>query len=212
MCASSLRCVSRRWETSPPAAAVAAGAASSPKPASDAPRQQKLTTEVVGFLQTWLSFLRAIPIYPPTNSRVQQTLQQLMASVDSLMKGRGLIVSLDRSGIHVNGARLDTVIPGWAWIQERYERTAIEGVEFRSNVTPEAITAFALRLQDNIVRPERRRTFRDFWPDSYVGLRLIELLMASVDIERSGNGTRLVMERPLTREPARGHESDSVQH
>ena len=38
-----------------------------------------------------------------------------------------------------------------------------------------------------------------------LGLRLIEALMASVDVDRRESGTRVVMERPLTREPARSH-------
>ncbi len=45
--------------------------------------------------------------------------------------------------------------------------------------------------------------------DRGLGLRLIESLMATVDVERSGDGTRVVMERPLTREPARGPWSNS---
>jgi anti-sigma regulatory factor (Ser/Thr protein kinase) len=39
--------------------------------------------------------------------------------------------------------------------------------------------------------------------DRGLGLRLIESLMTTVDVERGPNGTRVVMERPLTREPAR---------
>jgi anti-sigma regulatory factor (Ser/Thr protein kinase) len=41
--------------------------------------------------------------------------------------------------------------------------------------------------------------------DRGLGLRLIEALMATVDIDRSSDGTRIMMERPLTREPARMH-------
>ena len=41
--------------------------------------------------------------------------------------------------------------------------------------------------------------------DRGLGLRLIEALMTNVDVERTPGGTRVVMERPLTREPARGH-------
>ena len=42
-----------------------------------------------------------------------------------------------------------------------------------------------------------------------LGLRLIEGLMASVDVQRRENGTRIVMERPLSREPAWNHGSNS---
>ena len=42
-----------------------------------------------------------------------------------------------------------------------------------------------------------------------LGLQLIEALMASVDVDRSDKGTRVVMERPLSREPARSRASDS---
>jgi anti-sigma regulatory factor (Ser/Thr protein kinase) len=38
-----------------------------------------------------------------------------------------------------------------------------------------------------------------------LGLRLIEGLMASVDVQRRETGTRIVMERPLSREPALNH-------
>jgi len=38
-----------------------------------------------------------------------------------------------------------------------------------------------------------------------LGLRLIEALMTSVDVDRRESGTRVVMERPLSREPARSH-------
>jgi anti-sigma regulatory factor (Ser/Thr protein kinase) len=38
-----------------------------------------------------------------------------------------------------------------------------------------------------------------------LGLRLIEGLMASVDVQRRQTGTRIVMERPLSREPAWNH-------
>jgi serine/threonine-protein kinase RsbW len=38
-----------------------------------------------------------------------------------------------------------------------------------------------------------------------LGLRLIEGLMASVDVQRRETGTRIVMERPLSREPAWNH-------
>ena len=48
--------------------------------------------------------------------------------------------------------------------------------------------------------------------DRGLGLRLIESLMASVDVERSASGTRVVMERPLTRGPARGHAAASAEH
>ena len=41
--------------------------------------------------------------------------------------------------------------------------------------------------------------------------RLIESLMASVDVERSATGTN-VMERPLTRGPARGHAAHPAEH
>jgi serine phosphatase RsbU (regulator of sigma subunit)/anti-sigma regulatory factor (Ser/Thr protein kinase) len=40
--------------------------------------------------------------------------------------------------------------------------------------------------------------------DRGLGLRLIGALMATVDVDRGPGGTRVVMERPLTREPARG--------
>lgn len=49
------------------------------------------------------------------------------------------------------------------------------------------------------------------WKDSRprenrgLGLRLIEALMATVDVDRADGGTRVVMERPLSREPARSH-------
>jgi anti-sigma regulatory factor (Ser/Thr protein kinase) len=39
--------------------------------------------------------------------------------------------------------------------------------------------------------------------DRGLGLRLIESLMATVDVQRGSDGTRVVMERPLTREPPR---------
>jgi anti-sigma regulatory factor (Ser/Thr protein kinase) len=39
--------------------------------------------------------------------------------------------------------------------------------------------------------------------DRGLGLRLIESLMATVDVQRRPEGTRVVMERPLTREPPR---------
>ncbi|MGH3017637.1 MAG: SpoIIE family protein phosphatase [Gaiellaceae bacterium] len=42
-----------------------------------------------------------------------------------------------------------------------------------------------------------------------LGLRLIEALMASVDVDRRDSGTRVVMERPLSREPARSLGNDS---
>ena len=42
-----------------------------------------------------------------------------------------------------------------------------------------------------------------------LGLRLIEALMTSVDVDRRESGTRVVMERPLSREPARSHGNDS---
>ncbi len=48
--------------------------------------------------------------------------------------------------------------------------------------------------------------------DRGLGLRLIESLMASVDVERSPSGTRVVMERPLTREPARSHGTHPADH
>ena len=41
--------------------------------------------------------------------------------------------------------------------------------------------------------------------DRGLGLRLIEALMTTVDVERGPDGTRVVMERPLTRERARTH-------
>ena len=41
--------------------------------------------------------------------------------------------------------------------------------------------------------------------DRGLGLRLIESLMTTVDVERGPDGTRVVMERPLTREPPRTH-------
>jgi anti-sigma regulatory factor (Ser/Thr protein kinase) len=44
--------------------------------------------------------------------------------------------------------------------------------------------------------------------DRGLGLRLIEALMTSVDVDRGPEGTRVVMERPLTREPARSYEGD----
>lgn len=42
-----------------------------------------------------------------------------------------------------------------------------------------------------------------------LGLRLIEALMTSVDVDRGESGTRVVMERPLSREPARSFGSES---
>ena len=42
-----------------------------------------------------------------------------------------------------------------------------------------------------------------------LGLRLIEALMTSVDVDRRRDGTRVVMERPLSREPARSLGNDS---
>ena len=42
-----------------------------------------------------------------------------------------------------------------------------------------------------------------------LGLRLIEALMSSVDVDRREGGTRVVMERPLSREPARSLGNDS---
>ena len=44
---------------------------------------------------------------------------------------------------------------------------------------------------------------REMRHDRGLGLRLIEALMTTVDVERGPDGTRVVMERPLTREPAR---------
>lgn len=48
--------------------------------------------------------------------------------------------------------------------------------------------------------------------DRGLGLRLIESLMASVDVERGANGTNVVMERPLTRGPALGHAAHPAEH
>ncbi|HET9243409.1 MAG TPA: SpoIIE family protein phosphatase [Gaiella sp.] len=48
--------------------------------------------------------------------------------------------------------------------------------------------------------------------DRGLGLRLIEALMTSVDVQRRPDGTRIVMERPLTREPARSHGAHPAEH
>jgi GAF domain-containing protein/anti-sigma regulatory factor (Ser/Thr protein kinase) len=47
--------------------------------------------------------------------------------------------------------------------------------------------------------------------DRGLGLRLMEALMTTVDVDRGPDGTRVVMERPLTREPPRGYEGDSAE-
>lgn len=47
--------------------------------------------------------------------------------------------------------------------------------------------------------------------DRGLGLRLIEALMTTVDVDRGPDGTRVVMERPLTREPPRSYESDPAE-
>jgi anti-sigma regulatory factor (Ser/Thr protein kinase) len=48
--------------------------------------------------------------------------------------------------------------------------------------------------------------------DRGLGLRLIEALMTTVDVQRRPEGTRVVMERPLTREPARSHGASPADH
>jgi hypothetical protein len=42
-------------------------------------------------------------------------------------------------------------------------------------------------------------------------IRKNEALMATVDVDRRPDGTRVVMERPLTREPPRSYEGDATE-
>jgi GAF domain-containing protein/anti-sigma regulatory factor (Ser/Thr protein kinase) len=94
----------------------------------------------------------------------------------------------------------DVVLASWEAGANAIEHAAAPpGSTFRLDA---ALTGDRVRVEvaDNGRWKEPR--FRE---NRGLGLRLIEALMASVDVERMDGGTRVVMERPVTREPARGH-------
>jgi anti-sigma regulatory factor (Ser/Thr protein kinase) len=106
---------------------------------------------------------------------------------------------LDRAGIPAGDSR-DVLLAVW--------EAAANAIE-HAGAGPGATVHVNVDLAGDRIRVEVGDTGR--WkepshrPDRGLGLRLIEALMTGVEVAYDERGTTVVMERPLTREPARSH-------
>lgn len=138
---------------------------------------KELGTREGQLLELWAEITRAVALLPPTNHRLTDALERFLRALRALLDGNARVAIL----IHGNSALVGPVDLavgehlGVAWLQERLARTATAGVEFSGEITPQSFLTFSARLLEHWVNKDRTRTFADFWPEPFPGIRPIEL-------------------------------------
>ena len=106
---------------------------------------------------------------------------------------------LERAAIPQTDAR-DVVLATW--------EAGTNAIEHAQDASDELVRVHAELIGDRLhveVADSGRWKPPESRPDRGLGLQLIEALMTFVDIDRSATGTRVVMERSLTRERVGGN-------
>jgi anti-sigma regulatory factor (Ser/Thr protein kinase) len=113
---------------------------------------------------------------------------------------------LERAAIPQTDAR-DVVLATW--------EAGTNAIEHAQDASDQLVRVHAELIGDRLhveVADTGRWKTPEARPDRGLGLQLIEALMTFVDIDRSETGTRVVMERSLTRERVGGHEVGAREH
>ena len=163
-------------------------------------------------VERWADFTKVRSIYPATNERVQQRLQEMRAALaDCVTEAsarpdydpeRGITVLFHSASVVFDGNEERPVSPGsvLSWLRQRISHAGLAGVELLADVGPDALLAFTDRLLANFLRKEADITFTDLWPETYEGLVL-------VDRRFEGTFGGLAVEGPF----AGGHAGTNIQ-
>ena len=145
------------------------------------PPTETLSPAVAAFTARWAEFTKAFAIYPLSNVRVQQALDDLLDSIPPAFAeeeideeiGLQVLFARDqvRAGRQVIPLRKRSLL---GWLEERVRRSALAGVAFLPDVTGTAIAAFTDRLLEHYKRKELDLPFEELWPTNFDGLLLID--------------------------------------
>jgi len=128
-------------------------------------------------IENWAGFAKALSIYPPTNSRVLNTLGELTNALEQQLHAAGrdsISVRFARQRCRVGNDEHELVSgTNAAWLDARVRGCGLAGVEFLKAVDRGSLIAFNRRLLDNHSARRRDATFDDLWPSSFAGLRLL---------------------------------------
>ncbi|MHC4516049.1 MAG: hypothetical protein ACYTGW_14470 [Planctomycetota bacterium] len=150
----------------------------------------KLTREQL--VKQFISYLKASFVYPVTNPRVTKPAEAIISGLEQYRDPRGMLrLCLHGDAFRVNKQRV--VIPEaiMSWAKKAFVKTAISGVDIGPILPKESLAQFAKRLQENF-QSRSGTEFQSKWPDSYPGLRPLELFIDGQHVfvkEHDGDAT-----------------------
>ena len=129
--------------------------------------------------ETWASFIKALAIYPDTNSRVALTLEEFFTSLSSAFAlesdSSEIEIILQKDEVRVGDESAEILSKtNLAWLQERMDKAALAGAAFSPDLGRKALIGFARTLLGHYTRRDLDADFDKLWPADYPGLRLID--------------------------------------
>jgi hypothetical protein len=134
--------------------------------------------------QLLAGFLKASFIYPANNTRVVTPCQKLCESLAA--QAAPVRIGCDGEGLLVRGERVELSTGNLTWLKDMFDKVLLGGVALGEDVTPEALLAFAKQLRKGFQRGAKEQTFAQLWPDTYVGIELVERRSAGTFAGKDG--------------------------
>lgn len=144
------------------------------------------------WLEALAGYVKAVTVYPETNTRVQEGLERALAAVAAARIDQECTpvanVSLVFDGAAARVGKV-TLEPregsNGAWLRERFERTSLAGIEVEPDAQPADLAAFTRELLGQYARTQLDREFDRLWEDDLPRIRLRRRLFDGVfsDIE-----------------------------
>ncbi len=127
--------------------------------------------------ECWADLVRALTLYPETNSRIQRSvasfLEALHASFDA--RTQRIEVGFSARSVWVNDDAFELKAgTNLAWLKDRLDRSNLSGAVFSASADQASLLQFSKRLLELYTRRNLELEFEALWPDAYAGIYLLE--------------------------------------
>lgn len=168
------------------------------------------------FVSRWAEFTKAYAIYPISNVRVRQALEQFLECIAEAFTDVeidpeiGLQILFGREQVRVGKQVVPLVQRSLlGWLEERVRRSALAGVAFHPEIHEDSIAAFTEKLLAHFKRRDLDQPFEELWPEPFEGLRLIDRRFEGY-FDEAGDGTGLVTWGEDSEGPGHGRANKEV--
>lgn len=148
--------------------------------------------------ESWVRFAKLLCLFPRESIRVREAASAFRASLETVRRAdnQPCVTLVARGqGIELNGKKPEEMFgPTHGWLAERFRRSGLSSVEFLAEATEDDLARFTLRLLENFTGKQPDARFAALWPETFRGIRPVELSFTNTFAETLTPEERLAID------------------